>query len=272
MGRASRRAAAIGWMAGLLVIASALVKLVLQTEEMMFPTDSWIEVGSRMLFQTSWGKTWLVQVACALLITMTFALARKDALPRWNVLALLSIALASTPAFASHAMSAQRFREFTVYADAAHVLGASLWLGTLFVMFLSIVRNDGNEPQSERSASDMRASYISAMLRSFSPVALVGATLVVASGVLAAFAHVANFNELFNTSYGQKLIAKLIGVGLVWLFGWRNWKFITPQVLTAGPRRMTRSMTIELTLAIIVLLITSALVVTPPPAEAMMMH
>lgn len=258
-------------MAGIIVIVSAIAKLVLQTLEMMFPTDSWIDVGLRMLLHTGWGTTWLVQVACALLITMTFALARKDALPRWNVLALLSGVLAATPAFASHARSAERFKEYTVFADVLHVLGASLWLGTLFVMFMSIVRNDGNEPQSERSVSDMRASYITAILRSFSPVALVGATLVVISGVLSALAHIANFNELFNTPYGQKLIAKLIGVGLVWLFGWRNWKFITPHVLTQGPRRMTRSMAIELTLAIAVLLITSALVVTPPPAESMMM-
>lgn len=268
--RGSRRAAAIGSAAGMLVIVAALVKLVLQTAEMRFPGDSWIGVGSRMLFETSWGTTWLVQVACALLITMTFTLARKDALPRWNVLALLSIALASTPAFASHAKSAQRLGQYTVFADAAHVFGASLWLGTLFVMFMSIVRGDGNEPQSELSTSEMRAMYIASLLRSFSPVALIGAALVVASGVLASFAHITHWNELTGTRYGQNLLAKLAAVGLVWLFGWRNWKFITPYVSTQGPRRMTRSMAIELTLTLVVIVLTAALVVTPPPAEAML--
>lgn len=271
MGRASRRAATVGSIAGMFVIVAALAKLVIQTAEMRFPTDSWIEVGSRMLLETSWGTTWMLQVAYTLLITMTFTLARKDALPRWNMLALLSIALASTPALASHAKSAMRFKEYTVVADTLHVLGASIWIGTLFVMFLSIVRNDGNEPGSELSASEMRAQYITSMLRSFSPLALVGAGLVVASGVMSSLAHIMNFNELFNTPYGQRLIIKVVAVGLVWLFGWRNWKFITPYVMTAGPRRMTRSMAIELALAIVVLVVTSILVVTPPPGE-MMVH
>lgn len=274
IGRASRRASRIGSFGGLLIIVAALAKLVLQTAEMRFPTDSWIEVGSRMLFETSWGKTWMLQVGCALLISMTFSLARKDALPRWNMLALLSIVLATTPALSSHARSAQRLQQFTVPADALHVLGASIWLGTLFVMFLSIVGGDGIEPGSEAPASEMRASYIASMLRSFSPLALIGSGVVVASGLVSSLAHITTFNELRNTAYGQKLLIKLIAVWAVWMLGWINWKFNTPKVQSVGARPISRGMALEIALVVLVLLATSALVVTPPPAEAsmMMMH
>lgn len=257
----------------MLIVVAALAKLVLQTAEMRFPTDSWIEVGSRMLLQTGWGKTWMLQVGCALLISMTFTLARKDALPRWNMLALLSLVLAATPALSSHARSAQRFQQYTVPADALHVLGASIWIGTLFVMFLSIIGGDGIEPGSETSPSEMRASYIASMLRSFSPLALIGAALVASSGVVSSLAHISTFNELRNTAYGQKLLIKLIAVWAVWMLGWINWKFNTPKVHAGGARQITRGMAVEIVLAIVVLLVTSALVVTPPPAEAsMMMH
>ncbi len=165
MGRGSRRSAAIGAFASMALVVADVVKLGIQTSEMRFPTDSWITVGRTMLFSTTWGTVWLVQVACAVLLAMTFTLARKDALPRWNVLAVLSIGLSATPAFASHAMTAHRFAQYSVVADVAHVVGASLWIGTLLVMFASIAGGDGNEPGSERLVSEMRARYIASLLR-----------------------------------------------------------------------------------------------------------
>lgn len=222
-----------------------------------------------MLFHTSWGTVWMMQVACAILLAMTFTLARKDALPRWNMLALMSIGLAATPAFASHAMSAERLKQYSIAADVTHVLGASLWIGTLLVMFASIIGNDGDEPRSEQPRSEMRANYIDALLRKFSPLALVGSALVVCSGVVSALAHLEHIADVTGTPYGQKLIAKVICVGVVVLLGWRNWKFVTPRVKTEGPRRMTRGMAIEILVALVVIGVTATLVVTPPPAQMM---
>jgi len=267
--RGSRRSAAIGAFASMTLVVVDVVKLGIQTSEMRFPTDSWITVGMKMLFDTSWGTVWMVQVVCAVLLAMTFTLARKDALPRWNVLALMSMGLAATPAFASHAMTARRFAQYSIAADVAHVLGASLWIGTLLVMFASIIGGDGNEPQSEQTVSVMRASYIVSLLRSFSPLALTGSALVAISGVVSSLAHVEHWADLTGTPYGQKLIAKVLSVGVVVLLGWRNWKFVTPAILTQGPKRMTRGMAVELLIALVVLGVTAALVVTPPPAEMM---
>ena len=164
-------------------------------------------------------------------------------------------------------MSAQRLAQYSIAADVAHVFGASLWIGTLLVMFASIIGGDGNEPQSEHPVSDMRARYIASLLRSFSPLALTGAALVAVSGVVSSLAHVERWADLTGTAYGQKLIVKVLCVGVVVLLGWRNWKFVTPGILTQGPKRMTRAIMLELLIALVVLGVTAALVVTPPPAE-----
>ena len=269
IGRGSRRSAAVGAFASLMLIATDVVKLGVQTSEMRFPTESWITVGTTMVLETSWGTVWMIQMVCAVLLAMTFTLARKDALPRWNGLALLSIVLAATPAFASHAMTARRFAQYTVAADIVHVLGASLWIGTLLVMFASVLGGDGNEPRSEQTVSDGRARYIASLLRSFSPIALTGSALVAVSGLVSSLAHVEHWADLTGTAYGQKLIVKWLCVGVVVLLGWRNWKYVTPGILTQGPKRMTRAIAVELLIALVVLGVTASLVVTPPPADVM---
>ena len=313
IGRGSRRSAAIGAFASMVLVVVDIVKLGLQTSEMRFPTDSWIKVALTMLLQTSWGTVWMIQVAGAILLAMTFSLARKDALPRWNVLAVMSIGLAATPAFASHAMSPQRLLQYAIPADIAHVLGVSLWLGTLGVMFASILGGDGSEPRlahgetqsttqsalqsasfsasqstsqsmsqstsqstsqsaphtTSFSTSQLRANYMASLLRTFSPWALTGAALVVASGLTSALVHIEHWADLTGTRYGQTLLLKVSGVGVIVLLGWRNWKFVTPGIPTQGPARMTRGMSIELLIALVILGLTAALVVTPPPAEVM---
>lgn len=307
--RGSRRAASIGVVCGALIVASALVKLVVQTDEMRFPTDSWITVGGNLLLATTWGKTWLIQVGSALLLTMTMTLGRKDALPHWRMVALLALVMAGTFSYSSHAMSAARLGQYTLYADVLHLVGASMWLGTLAVMFISVVAGDGTDPASELAPVALRLQYLSGLLRVFSPVALVGAATVGASGVLAAFAHFTHVRELTTTRYGVYLLIKLGLVALVALMGFRNWRVLTPslrrdvgntdtshtdtsQSVTshtvpshtdmsqrvkshttrsskAPTRSMIRTMLLEVLLAVAVLGVTAALVVTPPPSELM---
>ncbi|MBC8088053.1 MAG: CopD family protein [Phycisphaerae bacterium] len=265
--RASRRAARLGTIACGMLLMAALAKLVLQTAEMRFPGDSWLVVGRQMLLDTEWGTVWMIQFACALLLSMSFTLARKDALPRWSTIATLSVVLAASFAFSSHAMSARRFGQYAVAADLLHLLAASAWIGTLFVMTVSVLRGDAIEPGSELTHSEQRARYIGLLLRAFSPVAQVSVALVLISGVVSALAHLQQIGDLLNTPYGQALYRKLIFVVLVMVLGWRNWKFVTPRLVVDGPRAMTRGMVAEVVGAVVVLALTSALVVTPPPGE-----
>jgi putative copper export protein len=256
---ATRRVAILGAAASTVMVISALVWVTLQTADMRFPDEAWLEVGTRLVGQTSWGTVWMIHIAAAALLIAAFAAARQGALNRWIVPAILSVVLAVTLTTSSHAMSAKRFSNISVVTDLLHVLGASAWLGTLGVMFTSIASGDG----AVEGGGDGR--YVSELLRTFSPIALTCAGLVVCSGVVSSLAHIQTVNGLFESRYGLTLLAKIATVLLIAFFGWRNWKRITPGVIAVGSGPMRRGMAAELLTTAIVLLITSALVVTAPP-------
>lgn len=265
--RASRRSAAIGRVACVVLLVALLLKLFLQTSEMRFPTDSWITVGQQMLFGTTWGTVWLLQFVCTILLLMSFTLASKDALSRWSTIVVLVGVIAGSSAYSSHAMSAKHFASYAPTADVIHILAASTWIGTLFMMTLSVLRGDSNDTLSELTQSEQRANYIALLLRAFSPTAQVSVFLVVVSGVVSSLSHVASIGEFFGTPYGQALFRKLIFVALVMLAGFWNWRRATPALATDGPKRITRGMLVELALSVVVVALTADLVVTPPPGE-----
>lgn len=254
---ATRCTATLGAIASAVIATSALAWVTFQTADMRFPDEPWLEVATRLVTQTSWGTVWIVHIVAAVLLIAAFTAARRGGASRWIVPAVLSVVLAVTLTTSSHAMSAKRFSNISVVTDLLHVLGASAWLGTLGVMFTSIASGDG--------ARDGDGRYVSELLRTFSPIALTGAGLVVCSGVVSSLAHIETVNGLFASRYGLTLLAKLAAVLVIALFGWRNWKRITPGVLAAGSGPMRRGMAAELLTTTVVLLLTAALVVTEPP-------
>ena len=112
---------------------------------------------------------------------------------------------------------------------------------------------------------------VASLIESFSPLALTGTALIVASGLISSFAHIETLGDFVNTQYGITLLAKVASVAVVVLFGWRNWKVVTPTLHSNGPLRMTRAMRGELFATALVLFVTAVLVVTVPPMAGMAM-
>jgi putative copper resistance protein D len=258
---AAKRAANIALIAVAVLLPLSVVKLQVQTAAMRFPGDPWVGVAKTMVLQTDWGKTWLAQFACLLLLIPALALARRATVLAWIPATILAVVLAVTPSTSSHAMSAEKLAAITVYVDIAHVFAASAWIGTLFVMYRSVTSSDAIGEDS--------ANYLAALLKVFSPLALVCGALIVVSGLTSAFAHINTPNELITTQYGKTLIAKVASVSIVALFGFRNFKYLTPALARSGSAPMRRGMLYELIATLVVLIVTAVLVVTPPPVEAM---
>ncbi|MEP6763982.1 MAG: CopD family protein [Gemmatimonadaceae bacterium] len=256
---ANARAANIGLMAAVLLLPVAFVKLALQTAEMRFPDDSWVEVGKRMVLETNWGRMWTLQCVTAVVLIPALAFARRNSTVRWLIPALLLVVLIASQSLSGHAMSPHRWANITVIVDAVHILAAGLWLGTLGVMYSTVSRP---APEFSHGSPD----HIMALLLAFSPLALFASSLVALSGLISSFAHIEKLNEFVTTQYGIAVLAKIASVGVVALFGFRNWKIMTPLVLQSnGGRRMTQAMRTELRCTLLVLLVTAVLVVTAPP-------
>ncbi|HEY4131218.1 MAG TPA: CopD family protein [Gemmatimonadaceae bacterium] len=261
--RAAKRAASLALIAAILILPAAIERLVQQTAEMRFPDDPWLGVAWQMLSATNWGTAWLIQVGAAIALAIVLVFARRGITTAWAATSILFLALLVTPTLASHAMSAEGRRWIAVPADVVHLAGATLWLGTLAIMFgtarIATPTDDGN------------STFVAALLPVFSPLALTGATLVLLTGVVSSLIHLEHPLAALESRYGQVLIAKILAVLAILFLGWLNWKKLTPDVRASGSARIWRGMRAELIATVIVLLLTAALIVTPPPMEAMTM-
>jgi putative copper export protein len=139
------------------------------------------------------------------------------------------------------------------------VLAVSAWLGTLaFVVGVGV-------PETRR-ADGGGTPALAAMVNVFSPVALVAAGTVAATGVISAAFQLGALSPLWTSAYGRTLLLKLAAVALVIAAGAYNWRRLKP-ALADGARadRLRASGGGELIAGAIVLLITAILVAVPTP-------
>ncbi|MGH7591204.1 MAG: copper resistance D family protein [Gemmatimonadales bacterium] len=146
--------------------------------------------------------------------------------------------------------------------NPVHVLGGSLWLGTLFVMMVAGV----GIASSALVAPADRDAAVAMLVRKFSAIALTGAGLLGVSGVTTAWQHLHRWSSLWTTPYGWTLDAKLAVVCFILGLGYYHWRKAGPN-LNSSEAVATFKITAwrELKLAGLVLLITSVLVSLPSP-------
>jgi putative copper export protein len=143
-----------------------------------------------------------------------------------------------------------------------HVLGGSLWLGTLFVL---VVCGLGQLLRPSVPAAE-REQAVAELVRRFSVVGLGGAALLGITGLITGWTHLKPLSALWTTPYGNALIRKLVVVAIVLGLGAWNWRRVGPSLGTdGGALKIRRSATTELAFAAVVLLLTAILVSTPSP-------
>jgi putative copper export protein len=146
--------------------------------------------------------------------------------------------------------------------NAVHVLAASTWLGTLMVLAVVGIRG----VIKSATAGQQRSELVCDLVNSFSPLALMAATIVGITGLTTAWLHLKRLSSLWTTSYGMTLVVKLILVAIVVSLGAWNWRRVRPSLGDEGSElTIRRSATMELTFAALVLIVTSVLVTLPSP-------
>jgi len=257
------RAGGAGRAAAVVLLLSVPGRLVAQSVAMHGPAasiDASLVTG--MLAHTMWGWSWLAQLGAGILALVGFRRASRDQ-GGWGLAAVAAVLLAFTPAFAGHAIAAERWIPLAVLSDGIHVLGAAGWLGTLAVLVIVGL------PAALRMEEPDRGPAAADLVNAFSPVALVCAGTAAATGVLAAVIHIGRIPDLWSTTYGQVLLLKLAILSVVAGTGAFNWRKVRPVLGDElGARRIRRSATIEVAVATAVLLVTAVLVALPTPLAA----
>jgi copper transport protein len=214
VGRAARRvlAVAIGGGAGALVVQA--VKLVRQGDAVATAAGtSWTSAVHELALATRWGALWLAAdaVLAGLLLLALRLRARAPAVtaPAAAVAALAASALAGVTALGSHA-AALPHRHAAVIVDALHVLAASIWIGSLAALTITLLTAENIRPLA------------TVVGRPFARLAGGSVVVLVLTGLYSAGVQVVSVDALLTTLYGQTLIAKSLLVVVCCILGAAN--------------------------------------------------
>jgi putative copper export protein len=210
-----------------------------------------------LLRETSWGTGWVLQVLGSAGFLLAVFAAEPESTGAWWLAGASAVVLAFAPAMSGHAAAMEQSRAITVTNDAAHVLAASAWVGTLACILCAglpvALRRRSFEP-------------LAMLVRRFSPLALMAAAAAALTGTVGALEHLGPLSDLWRTAYGRALTLKLFAVASVGVFGFFNWRQVRPNLGTeAATHRLRRSGGTEIGLALLVLLATAVLIALPTP-------
>jgi putative copper resistance protein D len=238
--------------AGTVALFALQARLVAASTALVEPGAGLQATDVMAMLGTAWGRGWMVQV-CSILavLLLTFdSLARSVTLR--ERLAALGACVAAP--LTGHAMSFPGGPTLGAGVTALHVLGASLWIGTLSALLLLL-----------------QPAELPAALKRFAPVALVGSGALVASGVVASWGTLGALplpQLLLASEYGRTLTLKLLLVlGIVALGAW-HWRKAAPRLAAGVPDTgFRRSAWLEVLLAVAVLAVTAILGLMEPPGH-----
>lgn len=171
-------------------------------------TSSPLAALTTTLADTRYGTWWLVRVGVLLL----YAASLLGAAWWWpwrrrTVTLLLLVVGAILPlpfSMISHASAEGAGQATAIAFDYAHLLGASIWSGGLVLLLVSL------GPTLVRLTAAGRRVVLGRALPRFSLLALCAWSVIVLTGLYAAWLQVGNLTALTTTPYGQTLILKLI--------------------------------------------------------------
>ena len=251
----------LGLAGAAVIVVAGILRLWLQAEAFMDPGAAVDAATVRLVVgETGWGTGWLWQMGLALAAAAGFLVAGRSA-GGWVLALLAGLGSAVAAPLTGHAVEHPWGAGAGVALHAIHLLGGSVWLGTLAVMLLTIFGRRSPIAGPEREA------VVSAMVNRYSPVALAAAGTAIAAGLLSGYNYVGTVEAALGTDYGRLLLVKVGLVAGVAAIGAWNWRRVRPALgTTPGAARLRRSATAELLLGTLLLVVTAVLVALPAPA------
>jgi copper transport protein len=251
--------------APIVLIGAHLLRLYGQARAFLEPADPTTMDGIRAIVAgTTWGRGWMIQIGSAIFAAVLLGVARWRSSGNGNRIAPEGILASLMVSFASpltgHAMENPWGRVAGVSLHGLHLLGAGIWIGTLFVLFVAGFRG------LQEGGAFEGAALLARLVRAFSPLALTGSAIVVAAGGLLGLAYVGSLEALWGTTYGKTLVIKIAVLAATAALGAYHWKSLTPRLDSAqGASAFRSSAAVELTLAVLILAATAVLVALPAP-------
>lgn len=191
------------------------------------------------------GLTLAQMVAYLVLIGLLVAWWKTSA--RGVAIAVLgtSVATVVIPQLPVGPVVAQRIATGTM--TALHFTAVVLWIGGLLILAVLAALGAARREQDDAEDSDLAADWARVWMR-FSQVALWSVGILVVTGSWMAWMHVGSPAQLFTTSYGRLLLAKLVVVASLLCAGAYNARVLLPRLAAAraaGDERAVRRIAVE---------------------------
>ncbi len=190
----------------------------------------------------------IVQIICGILIaTIPYKF-------RWTVaqLSAMSLAVLLASVATSHAFSRVESRAAVVAFTTLHLAALGCWIGGLPYLLLSIRKTTDGDAKAR-------------VLSRYSHIALAGVGVLVASGVATAIHYVDSAAALYGTAYGIMLLAKVVLLSVMLLFGALNRSIIRRGNREEVRQRLQNFVGAEIGIGI-ALVLTAASMTSQPPA------
>jgi putative copper export protein len=169
----------------------------------------------------------------------------------WGAWAALALVLLITSTFSGHSTVASP-KWLAVANDILHMAAASVWFAG--IIELAVALPDGWTGVD----NTQRIRLLAESVTRFSRVAIVAIAIVVATGTLNSFLHVAELDDLVDTPYGRALAGKIILILVILALGGVNHFFVRHQLEraveqgtdTPARKLFRRTIAIELVIAL----------------------
>lgn len=259
VGDASDRARRLAVAFAILFILATLTRAIAQSQLLAQPVTSRLDALHVLVTSTRWGVAWAIGIVGAVVTFVGLMVARAGR-AGWVLAGLGVIAVTVSEALTGHSGASRHYLALAMAADVAHQLAAGGWIGGLACVVVAGLRTTRSLPDDEgRSAG-------SQLVRAYHSSALECVTLVLLSGIVAAWIRLNSFSDLWKTPYGSMLFRKLVFVVVVLGFGYFHWRRVVTPEWDADTRfRFARSATFELIFAAVVIAFTALLVSTQLP-------
>lgn len=222
--RISTRAARLMLAAGAALIAAQLAQLTQQTALLSDGSAaSWVGQLPSVALDSAWGINWSMKTAAAVVATALILLAHRlrqthmfddPADPEDDANILMTDSLFGALAFAAglaylvlvslsshNAAAPEDIRWLAIIGDATHIIAASVWVGGLLYLLVS-----ASAVLTSSNRHDATRFLLAASLR-FTPLAVVAAAALFASGIMIALVQVA-VPDALTTPYGIVVAVK----------------------------------------------------------------
>jgi copper transport protein len=269
--RRVRRLAALGIAVALL---GSVFALLVQADGAR-DQNSLLDATRSTLTDTRYGRIWLYRVVAFLVFAVVLSLCawwwpkRRKAVAALTLLA--AVVLPIPFSLIAHASAQTAGRTTAIAFDVVHLLGASLWVGGLFVLVGGLL------PTLRDLTPAGRRTVLARAIPRFSAIALTAWGVLVLTGLYNAWLQVGNLDGLRDTAYGHSLEIKLLLLAPLLALAASNLLVVSRHVRqdrTEGAesiwsRRFAFAVGTEALLVVAVLLVVGRLTSQPPAREAL---